>query len=90
MIPDETDFISNIASTLASDILKNLKDASVYFEGNPNGGAMVATMHHHVVAVILTDFIQVMSTIMKMSPEQLMQELMEDVKDLIKLQVENG
>lgn len=84
MIPDENEYIGNIANSIAKEVLLKLKKASECFSGDM-AGAKIATLHHHILTILLSDFIGVMNEALNMPKEQLIKQLIDDVYEYMEL-----
>lgn len=83
MIPDEQDFILNIANQTALDFMKRLKSAADYFIDDPEGARKCMTLHHVVMVHLLSDYIQVVMQMTGQNITQVFETILEDTETTI-------
>ncbi len=88
MIPEDTDFISNIANTLSLHVLDKLKKAKEYFREDQECVTKCVMMQHMAVINILCDYVMLMQDISPLPSKELFAMIEEDTFKLIKKQKE--
>ena len=91
MIPDEQEFIYNIAQSLSTEVIDKLKKAHEYFREDTNVTEKCVTMHHLAICKLLADFILVMEDVSDLTTAQLFAILQADATHLVnKLKEQDG
>lgn len=84
MTPDDSDFIKNIAHSLADDILKKMKQATEYFREDTECVEKCVTMQHVAISYILASFFLLLEEVSSVPEKEIWQHFQEDVKRLLK------
>ena len=91
MIPDEQEFIYNIASGLADDVINKLRKAEEYFREDIDVTEKCVVMHHLTVCKLLADFVLVMEGVSELTSKELFTILHDDtIKLVTKLKEQDG
>jgi len=84
MQPEDTDFITNIANSLALEVINKLKKANEYFREDAECIQKCIMIQHVAICHIILDYLLLLKDISPLKPEEIFAMIQEDTIKLIK------